>query len=328
MAVALICLSMAAFSQYAIGAKPVTRKTQYNGGIINDGIALFPISCPLFYQHIVDEHMCEGARISLGYSKGTFGHHGSNGFVCFVDNTTVHFNMDNLDTANHVTPSGQSKQYVCKEAHPNIVFEYDAGVGGWGGECTCPSGAKYLVGDNWNGCTSLACDHGTSGTCNQKYGDWSNRKVECEPAHTLKVGDLVVAKWPDNRGKSDNPWFPGQVTAINIDSMTCSIAYADGDESDLVHEDEVLYAPGWPDSYGTVKIVGRSIFGTNVIGGKKIISAITSRNAAIPNFESNAMVTFEGGVKSVSTRQSIFFTDPLVCQKEGPFYRRCRTASR
>merc|ERR1711976_686817 len=30
-------------------------------------------------------------------------------------------------------------------------------VGGWGGRCRCPSGQVYEVGDNNDGCASLAC---------------------------------------------------------------------------------------------------------------------------------------------------------------------------
>ena len=53
-------------------------------------------------------------------------------------------------------------------------------VGGWGGTCTCPNGALYWVGDNNNGCKSLACIHGKSGKCNRRSNKkWSHRKVIC-----------------------------------------------------------------------------------------------------------------------------------------------------
>ena len=61
----------------------------------------------------------------------------------------------------------------------NVVEENAAGVGGWGGECTCPDGQVYGVGDNGDSCGSLACVGGTSGTCNMYTGDWSNRRVTC-----------------------------------------------------------------------------------------------------------------------------------------------------
>jgi len=40
------------------------------------------------------------------------------------------------------------------------VYERTAGVGGWGGQCTCPDGQAFEVGDYNNGCRSLACDGG------------------------------------------------------------------------------------------------------------------------------------------------------------------------
>jgi len=55
-------------------------------------------------------------------------------------------------------------------------------VGGHGGSCTCPDGSVYQVGDNYNGCGSLACVGGVSGTCNRFNGAWSYRKVTCNPA--------------------------------------------------------------------------------------------------------------------------------------------------
>ena len=54
-----------------------------------------------------------------------------------------------------------------------------AGVGGYGGTCKCPNGQTYLVGDNNDDCTSLACMNGQKIDCNRKLGDWSYRKVTC-----------------------------------------------------------------------------------------------------------------------------------------------------
>lgn len=52
-------------------------------------------------------------------------------------------------------------------------------AGGWGGSCTCPNGQVYWVGDNWNGCKSMACVGGVSGKCQHKLGNWSFKKVVC-----------------------------------------------------------------------------------------------------------------------------------------------------
>lgn len=40
----------------------------------------------------------------------------------------------------------------------------------------------YQVGDNGDGCGSLACIGGTAGTCNPEYGPWKYRRVVCAGA--------------------------------------------------------------------------------------------------------------------------------------------------
>ena len=45
------------------------------------------------------------------------------------------------------------------------VYEKRPGVGGWGGQCTCPDGQVYDVGDNNDNCASLACVGGVSSAC-------------------------------------------------------------------------------------------------------------------------------------------------------------------
>lgn len=45
------------------------------------------------------------------------------------------------------------------------LYLWDPEVGGWGGICTCPDGRRYEVGDNNDGCKSLACEFGESGPC-------------------------------------------------------------------------------------------------------------------------------------------------------------------
>lgn len=49
----------------------------------------------------------------------------------------------------------------------NVYEHAGAGVGGWGGVCTCPDGSKYNVGDNYDSCASLACVGGMSGECHE-----------------------------------------------------------------------------------------------------------------------------------------------------------------
>ncbi len=63
----------------------------------------------------------------------------------------------------------------------NVVEQGPGVAGGFGGECTCPDGTTYLVGDDNQapGCVQLSCVGGVAGTCKKAYGAWSNRKVTC-----------------------------------------------------------------------------------------------------------------------------------------------------
>ena len=73
------------------------------------------------------------------------------------------------------------------------VTENAPGVGGYGGSCACPNGKVYQTGDNNDGCGSLACVGGVSGTCNSKNGPWSHRKVVCAAAAAKAAKDAAVA---------------------------------------------------------------------------------------------------------------------------------------
>jgi len=68
----------------------------------------------------------------------------------------------------------------------NVVEENASGVGGWGGTCQCPDGTTYEVGDNKDGCETLACVNGEKLDCNERDGDWSNRKVTCSDPWILE----------------------------------------------------------------------------------------------------------------------------------------------
>ena len=64
----------------------------------------------------------------------------------------------------------------------DVVDGAEAGVGVWGGTCTCPAtGATYLVGDGGDACATLACVAGVPGTCVHKVSAWAHRKVTCAP---------------------------------------------------------------------------------------------------------------------------------------------------
>lgn len=87
-------------------------------------------------------------------------------------------------------------------------YEYDPGVaGGWGGSCTCPDGQIYQVGDNRNGCISLACNGGSSGGCNRLSGAWSGYRVTC--------GAVAVEQEQDGQPTSlDNPSVEVRVRSV------------------------------------------------------------------------------------------------------------------
>ena len=65
----------------------------------------------------------------------------------------------------------------------NRVEEDAPGTGTWGGECTCPDGQSYLVTDNNDMCSTLACVGGSYSGCTlREEGDWSHRRVHCAAA--------------------------------------------------------------------------------------------------------------------------------------------------
>jgi len=81
--------------------------------------------------------------------------------------------------------------------YPNVVTENDGSLGGWGGSCTCPNGVVYQVADNGDSCGSLACNGGTSGTCNKWDGPWTRRGVKCAsaPTNTVWENDHSLGGW-------------------------------------------------------------------------------------------------------------------------------------
>ena len=61
----------------------------------------------------------------------------------------------------------------------NLLVESFPAIGLWGGTCRCPNGNTYLVGDNNDGCKTLACVGGKMIKCNEYGGPWSYRGVNC-----------------------------------------------------------------------------------------------------------------------------------------------------
>ena len=80
---------------------------------------------------------------------------------------------------------GAFRKVICappKQLPPsnNIVIRNDKTAGVWGGECTCPNGLTYLVGDELNECGSMACEGGVPGPCNHYVSHWAGTRVKCD----------------------------------------------------------------------------------------------------------------------------------------------------
>ena len=74
----------------------------------------------------------------------------------------------------------------CEGPYQNVFSQandWHSNVGAWGGECTCPDGQVYLVGDRMDSTSSaggtLACEGGTPGAINRERGPWSGNSVIC-----------------------------------------------------------------------------------------------------------------------------------------------------
>jgi len=94
-----------------------------------------------------------------------------------------------------------------------------ATVGTWGGTCTCPDGGEYFVGDNWDGCGSLACFGGTSSGCNRWVDEkWAGRSVICAgpeapariqiPAPVVATNFALVDGGPGSDKRLEPIWNP------------------------------------------------------------------------------------------------------------------------
>jgi hypothetical protein len=77
-----------------------------------------------------------------------------------------------------ISSANQGKKVTCR---PGNYYRKVNGVGGWGGMCTCPDGKKYQVGDNGDGCASLACEGGVSSGCTEGgiLNEYQGYKVTC-----------------------------------------------------------------------------------------------------------------------------------------------------
>jgi hypothetical protein len=111
-------------------------------------------------------------------------------FPCDKDKLDYRFCADDYHHGCKDTETRRTT-FMCPHRPPpqgeNEVFNDDPAVGVWGGSCTCPDGMVYLVADRDDGCGSLACYGGHSGSCNKWIGGWAFRSVHCargpESAH-------------------------------------------------------------------------------------------------------------------------------------------------
>ena len=67
---------------------------------------------------------------------------------------------------------------ACAGSAVNVYREKDPAAGGWGGNCLCPNGRIFAVGDNGVDGTSLACEGGVFDpkAINQHEGEWSRKR--------------------------------------------------------------------------------------------------------------------------------------------------------
>ena len=84
--------------------------------------------------------------------------------------------------------NGMNVYVFSTERRTENIYETRDGVGRRIGECTCPDGQTYKVGDRWNACASIECNGGVvTGECDAST-TWSSpgagKGVWCGPAST------------------------------------------------------------------------------------------------------------------------------------------------
>lgn len=95
-------------------------------------------------------------------------------------------------------------------ANDEYVYVGQPNVGGWGGLCKCPSGKIYEVGDNNDGCGSLACVGGTvakecgDGGISRARAGW---RVKCG-ADTSDADIHSTAPQSEHTEQPDSTWAP------------------------------------------------------------------------------------------------------------------------
>ena len=109
------------------------------------------------------------------------------------------------------------RQVTCKPEVENELVDNVPGIGAWGGQCTCPDGTVYDVGDkDGEQCAGLdaGCIGGIPGTCNRHAGPWSHKKVICEQPYTW------TEPLPNGLGCNKGPCSHCLVDGINEPAIT------------------------------------------------------------------------------------------------------------
>jgi len=138
----------------------------FGGGLLVKGNCTMT-SCQIF----------ENSALHLGGGLALIG-----GGSASLDGCTI--SKNNARDGGGVSSSGVLRMVNCalranRASATNRVEANQPDVGGWGGSCTCGDGETYQVGDNNDGCGSLACVGGTSGICKEVDGPGAGVRVTC-----------------------------------------------------------------------------------------------------------------------------------------------------
>jgi len=93
---------------------------------------------------------------------------------------------------------GVCESETCLGPFVNVYHEKDPAAGGWGGNCLCPNGRIFAVGDNGVDGKTLDCLGGVWNpkAINQHEGEWSGKSVVCSPCPTSNETIGAVARPP------------------------------------------------------------------------------------------------------------------------------------
>jgi len=120
-------------------------------------------------------------------------------------------------------------------ARPNVYTKVP-NVGAWGGQCTCPDGKTYNVGDHNNACGSLACVGGVAGRCSPVHSDArAGMQVTCGSVPNVYTKVTGVGAWggqctcPDGKtyDVGDHINFCGSLACIGGVAGQCSPVHSD-----------------------------------------------------------------------------------------------------